>query len=130
VVEIGERADTIRFISAHGDVRREERGRPIGRYRLAADDPYVRVEVIAHGAVLYLNPVIRWDGVALPSPQATFRPVPTWTVRALGALALAALAAFLIGRVRRASGTARIHAAAPGAPGVPDSGAARAADRS
>jgi hypothetical protein len=130
VVEIGERADTIRFVSEHGDVRREERGRALARYRLAADDPYVRVEVIAHGAVLFLNPVIRWDGVALPSPRAELRPVPTWIARVLGALALAALAAFLIRRVRRASGTARSRGGAGAARGAPDGAAARAADRS
>lgn len=130
VVEIGERADSIRFISAHGDVRHEERNRPDGRYRLGADDPYVRVEVIAHGAVLYLNPVIRWDGVALPAPRAEVLPAPTWAARVLGALALAWLARALIRRVRRASGTARSPDRAPAPRGAPDRGVARAADRS
>jgi hypothetical protein len=89
VVEIGEPAAVIRFYSEHGDLRRDERGRSIARYRLGADDPYVRVEVIAHGAVLYLNPVIRWNGVALPAPRAEPKLVPTWTLRALGAGLLA-----------------------------------------
>ena len=130
VVEIGERADTIRFISEHGDVRREERNRPSARYRLAAADPYVRVEVQAHGAVLYLNPVIRWDGVALPSPHARLRTLETWGVRGLGALVLAALAAALIRAARRGSGTARSRDRAPAPRSAPDREVARAADRS
>lgn len=130
VVEVGENADSIRFISAHGDVRHEERERSIGRYRMGADDPYVRVEVIAHGAVLYLNPVIRWDGVALPSPRAELRAVPTWSVRALGAVALAWLARALIRRARRRSGTGDSRDRAPESRPAPDRGVARAADRS
>jgi hypothetical protein len=130
VVELGERADSIRFISEFGDVRRQERGRSSARYRLAPYDPYVRVEVIAHGAVLYLNPLIRWDGVALPSPRAVFRPVPTWGVRALGAAALGALAAALIRLVRRRSGTARSRDRAPEPADAPDPEASRAAHRS
>jgi hypothetical protein len=131
VVEIGETAQVIRFISAHGAIRREERGRSIGRYRLAARDPYVRVEVIAHGAVLYLNPVIRWDGVALPAPRAELRPLPTWTVRGLGALALAWLARALIRALRRRrSGTAGSPDRAPAPRAAPEREAARAADRS
>ena len=75
--------------------------------------------------------LIRWDGVALPSPEAEPRPVPTWSVRALGALALAALARALTRWVRRRrSGRAdsRDPARAPGA--APDREASRAAHRS
>jgi len=130
VVELGERAAVIRFYSEHGDLRREERGRSIGRYRLAADDPYVRVEVIAHGAVLYLNPVIRWDGVALPAPQALLQPVPTWTVRVLGAVLLAAIARFSLRMARGGYGTGRSLSRARTPRAAPAAESARASERS
>ncbi|MFI5314514.1 MAG: hypothetical protein ACHQ6T_02355 [Myxococcota bacterium] len=109
-VRVGERANVIRFYSAHGDLRHQESGREEASYELVADDPYVRVEVIAHGAVLYLNPVIRWDGVALPNPTARVLAAPTWGLRGAGALALLALT-WLAGRARR--GSAQRAAAAP-----------------
>jgi hypothetical protein len=90
-VRIGERASVIRFYGPHGDLRYQDSGRTEASYELAADDPYIRVEVIAHGAVLYLNPVIRWDGVALPAPAARLLVGRTWAVRGAGAVALALL---------------------------------------
>ena len=92
-VRVGEPADLIRFYSAHGQLRDEARRKPEAQYVMTADDPYVRIEITAHHAVLYLNPVIRWDGVALPRPQAAMRAAPTWEVRAGGAVML--LAAWL-----------------------------------
>lgn len=100
-VRVGERADVIRFYGEHGDLRYQETGRSEASYTLAADDPYVRAEVIAHGAVLYLNPVIRWDGFALPKPRARVLVGPTWAARGTGAVALLALA-WLLARPRRA----------------------------
>jgi hypothetical protein len=90
-VRVGEDASVIRFYGPHGDLRHQVTGRPEASYALGADDPYVRVEVIAHGAVLYLNPVLRWDGVALPKPTARVLLGTTWAVRIAGALAVAAL---------------------------------------
>jgi len=87
-VRVGEPADLIRFYSEHGELRSEVRRKAEAVYTLRPEDPYVRIEVTAHHAVLYLNPVIRWDGVALPKPQATVQPNPTWAVRGLGALVL------------------------------------------
>ena len=107
VVKVGRRAEVIRFYSSHGDLRREERGRDEARYRLAPDDPYVRVEAIAQGAVLYTNPVIRWDGVALPRPEATVRPLPTWLARVAALIALAVLARVSVTWVRAGRGTPR-----------------------
>jgi hypothetical protein len=88
-VRVGEPADLIRFYGEHGQLRSEARRKPEAVYTLRPDDPYVRIEITAHHAVLYLNPVIRWDGVALPRPQAALRPAPTWGTRAGGGLVLA-----------------------------------------
>jgi hypothetical protein len=107
VVKIGEEADSIAFYSEHGELRLETRGRDEARYRLAASDPYVRVEVDAHGARLLLNPVIRWDGVSLPAPRAELLALPTYGVRALGALLLALVLRFIVQVARGGLGTAQ-----------------------
>ncbi len=112
-VKVGERATSIRFLSTHGALRLEERDTDAAGYRLSADDPYVRVEVRAHGAVMYLNPVYRWDGIARPAPRAETRPVPTWTVRTIAALALALVLRFSVRRARRGREKARTPKPAP-----------------
>jgi hypothetical protein len=99
-VRVGERAAVIRFYGPHGDLRYQETNRSEASYEMDSDDPYVRVEVIAHNAVMYLNPIIRWDGVALPKPEARELLGVTWAVRAGGALALFALV-WLAARARR-----------------------------
>ncbi len=130
VVRVGERADTIRFVSDRGEVRREERGRDEARYRLAATDPYVRVEVHARGASLFLNPVLRWDGVALPTERALLRPLPTWTVRALGALVLVFVAGLSVRWARAGSGRAGTRSRVRGSRAAPSLETARGSDRS
>jgi hypothetical protein len=112
-VRIGEPASVIRFYGPYGDLRDQVSGRAEASYTLGADDPYVRVEIIAHGAVLYLNPVLRWDGVALPKPEARMLFGKTWAVRGGGALALALL--FWLGaRVLRPAAQGAVTAPAAG----------------
>jgi hypothetical protein len=74
-VRVGERADLIRFYGQNGRLLRAEHNRAEAFYTVSPDDSYVRVEVqvLARKAMLYLNPLIRWDGVALPKPEARFR---------------------------------------------------------
>ena len=50
--------------------------------------------------VLYLNPVIRYDGVSIPSPPATVDAAGTWLLRASSTLAAAALVITLARRRR------------------------------
>ena len=90
-VRVGERADLIRFYGQHGRLLRAEHNRAEAFYTVSPDDSYVRVEVqvLARKAMLYLNPLIRWDGVALPRPQARFLIGRSWAIRAGGALLLA-----------------------------------------
>jgi hypothetical protein len=108
-VQVGERANAIRFYGAHGVLRYQELGRAEASYTPRDDDPYVRVEVIAHGAVVYTNPILRWNGEALPRPEARLRVGPTWAVRAGGAVVLIAFAWL----VRRVLGRARQGGGAP-----------------
>jgi hypothetical protein len=112
-VRVGEVASVIRFYGPHGDLRHQVSGRAEASYALGADDPYVRVEVIAHGAVLYLNPVLRWDGVALPKPEARVLVAKTLAVRAGGAAALAALL-WLASRSLRTGAQGAVRAPASG----------------
>ncbi len=111
VVRVGERADAIRFVAARGELRHEELGRDEARYRLAANDPYVRVEVLAHGARMFLNPVIRWDGIALPAPRAEVLPLPTLALRALGVAGLVLVVRISVRRARGRRG--RAHSRSP-----------------
>jgi hypothetical protein len=111
-VRIGERASVIRFYGPYGDLKYAVFGRAEASYPLGAN-PYVRVEVIAHGAVLYLNPVIRWNGVALPRPEAHLLVGKTWAVRGGAALALAGLV-WLATRSRRAAAQRALPAPASG----------------
>jgi len=59
----------------------------------APDDSYIRAVVQVPGRTLYLNPVIRFDGVALPSPGAPLDLVWTWIIRG-GILIVCALLTF------------------------------------
>lgn len=90
-VRVGERADLIRFYGQNGRLLRAEHNRAEAFYTVSPDDSYVRVEVqvLARKAMLYLNPLIRWDGVALPKPEARFLVGRSWAIRAGGALLLA-----------------------------------------
>jgi hypothetical protein len=118
-VRVGESADVIRFVGQYGKILRDERKRAEASYTVTAADPYVRIEVVARGAILYLNPLIRWDGVALPKPEARFLVGRTWAIRAAGALVLAlAISAW--------RGTARSRRLSPGSPAGPARESARA----
>lgn len=129
-VKVGEIADAIRIISAHGALRHETRGSDEARYRPSAADPYLRVEVHARGAMLFTNPLLRWDGVALADVHAREQPLPTWSVRALGALALAFLARVTERWIRAGSGTAGSRSRESGSPAAPEPGSARGSDLS
>lgn len=85
-VRVGEKADVIRFWGQHGQLLRDERNRAEAFYTPAPENSYVRVEVqvLERRAMLYLNPLIRWDGVALPKPEARFLLGRTWAIRAAG----------------------------------------------
>ncbi|MGE3957472.1 MAG: hypothetical protein AB7H96_12200 [Vicinamibacterales bacterium] len=94
----------IAFISRDGAVRQAVDGVTMAEYTLQPGDPYVRTVVTTPDAVLYLNPVIRWDGRRIPEPRAVVNTVATWLQR--GAIvALCALALMKWGW-RRAPGAA------------------------
>ena len=69
-------------------------------YTLSAADTYVRTVVESPQTVLYLNPIVRYDGAALPVPMAGIQPIATWLLRFSYVAGLAVVAALV--RKRRA----------------------------
>ena len=69
-------------------------------YTLEPRDTYIRTVIRTPNIVMYLNPIVRYDGVALPSRLATPNMTASWIQR--GVL-LAAYAAVLILLWRRPS---------------------------
>ena len=92
---------SIAFVGRDGAVLHTEDGVTAAQYTVRATDPYVRTIVRGPAATLFLNPVIRWDGVSLPSPHAAVWTAATWLQR--GA-ALIAAAGLLVVWVRRKAG--------------------------
>lgn len=82
---------TMTFIGVNGTVRHVQRGTTTASFALTEADPYMRVVVTTPQATLFLNPVIRWDGLRLPRPQATINVLATWAQRGLAALAIGVL---------------------------------------
>ena len=94
-------ASTVAFIGQEGVVRRIVEGARTASYPIAAADSYVRAVVTSPQTTLYLNPVIRWNGTALPAPTATVSQAWTWTQRGAAAFGCALLFARLWLRPRR-----------------------------
>ena len=54
-------------------------------YTMTDADPYIRIVVESPHTMLFLNPIVRWNGVALAPPKAVVDVAATWTLR--GAIA-------------------------------------------
>jgi hypothetical protein len=66
---------SIEFIGQGGALRHAVRDVRQASYAFGERDTYVRA------TTMYLNPVLRYDGRALPAPIVTVAPVPTWMLR-------------------------------------------------
>jgi len=71
----------IAFIGQDGIVRKHVSDVAAASYTLSDADTYVRAVVTSPQTVLYLNPVIRWDGSRLPAPAASVDVAWTWIQR-------------------------------------------------
>lgn len=87
---------TISFIGQNGVVRSVSKDTHSAAYTMADDDTYIRAVVHAPQTVMYLNPVLRWDGKSLPAPAATVNVALTWIQRGAALL----VAALLVARTR------------------------------
>jgi hypothetical protein len=91
---------TFSFIGQNGAIRRTVKDVTSASYTFAPGDTYIRTVIESPQTVLYLNPVIRYDGVSIASPPATVDAAGTWLLRGSSTLAAAALVITLARRRR------------------------------
>jgi hypothetical protein len=84
-------ASTVTFIGQSGVVRKSVSDTTAAAYSFADGDTYVRAVIESPQTVLYLNPVIRYNGTTLPASAATLDVAGTWLLRVASALGCAAL---------------------------------------
>jgi hypothetical protein len=82
---------TFTFIGQNGGERKKVKSAHSAQYTLTRADTYVRVVVEAPQTVLYLNPVIRYDGRELAAVAASIDVAATWTRRTAFLVACATL---------------------------------------
>lgn len=91
---------TVHFVGQNGIERKVVKDTAEASYALTKADTYVRAVVESPQTMLYLNPVVRYDGRSLPHPAATVDVAATWTLR--GSIAIGGcLAAVAYVRRRR-----------------------------
>lgn len=69
---------TFSFVGQDGRLLKTVDETLIAKYRISAEDTYVRTVIQAPDAVLYLNPIVRYDGVRLHAPATQ---VDGWATR-------------------------------------------------
>jgi hypothetical protein len=94
---------TFVFAGQNGAIRKTVPTATTADYTFADGDTYIRTIIKAPRSLLYLNPIVRYDGTHLPAPMARYDLAGTWLVRAGFAAGCAAVLAF--GRRRRAART-------------------------
>jgi hypothetical protein len=72
---------TIVFIGQGGTVRKTVYNDLAADYAFTPQDTYVRGVIYAPRRVIYLNPVLRYDGSHVPTPVATVDQAGTWLLR-------------------------------------------------
>jgi hypothetical protein len=103
-VRTGGEPATIVFIGQDGAERRRVQRANHAEYSVADSDTYVRTVIYSPRSVMFLNPVLRYDGRAIPAPAARVAVARTWAMRGSVVAAVLALAV-LIRRRRRLSST-------------------------
>jgi len=88
---------TYLFVGQDGAVRGTANQVMQATYTLTAKDTYVRTVIRTPNMVMYVNPIIRYNGVELPSAAAAVNETMTWLHRAL-VLAITAAVIFLLWR--------------------------------
>jgi hypothetical protein len=88
---------TYLFVGQGGVVRGTANQVMQATYTFAATDTYIRTVIRTPNVVMYINPIMRYDGVTLPSPLAVVNETSTWLRRGL-VLAVSALVVFVLWR--------------------------------
>src|SRR5262249_40429020 len=90
-VSVAGAESTFRFVGLNGVVRKTVKNATTATYEIEPDDTYVRTVITSPQTVLYLNPILRYDGKGLPMPAASVDGVSTWALRGGTGLGLAAV---------------------------------------
>jgi hypothetical protein len=112
VVNITGQPSRFAFIGQDGVVRRTIEDVTSAEYTFEPDDTYVRTIISSSRTTLYLNPVLRYDGMSVPAPAARVNYASTWLLR--GSSALAAFSIVVLWRRRRTPVLTPHRAALPG----------------
>jgi hypothetical protein len=88
---------TYLFVGQGGAVRGTANQVMQATYTFAATDTYIRTVIRTPNLVMYINPIIRYDGTRLPMPAAVVDETATWLHRAL-VLVASAVVVFLLWR--------------------------------
>jgi hypothetical protein len=91
---------TYMFIGQDGALRQSSDQVTEASYELRPDDTYVRTVIRTPNIVMYLNPIVRFDGAALAVPVAGVNETLTWISRAF-VVALSLIVALLLWRRSR-----------------------------
>ena len=92
---------TFRFVGQSGVVRKTVKNVTTASYEIEPADTYVRTVITSPQTVLYVNPIVRFDGKALPRPAASVDGVSTWALRGGTGLGVAAVGMAYARRRRR-----------------------------
>ena len=90
---------TFQFVGQYGRIRQTTENVTSATYDIRRADTYVRTVIRTPYTVMYVNPIVRYDGVRLPAPSAIINTPITWARRLL---VLLACVAALHGRRRSA----------------------------
>jgi hypothetical protein len=91
---------TFSFVGQDGAIRKLVKNVTAASYTLTPSDTYVRTVITTPQTVLYVNPVLRYNGQAPAKPQARVDLASTWALRGCGGLGVA-LASLVYARRRR-----------------------------
>lgn len=92
---------TFNFVGQNGVIRKTVTDAMSASYTFAGDDTYIRTVIESPSAIIYLNPVLRYDGVRPPAPSVSVNLAGSWLQR--GLLLIAAVALVVMYRRRRAA---------------------------
>jgi hypothetical protein len=106
---------TFVFVGQNGDVRKTVKNVVTADYTFDSADTYIRTVIRSPQTTMYLNPVLRYDGVHVPTPIAVVDAGGTWLLRATCLLAGAAMLVMVRKRKRAPAPAAAEERALPDA---------------
>ena len=103
---------TFVFVGQNGDIRKTVKNVVAADYTFDSADTYIRTVIRSPQTTMYLNPVLRYDGIHVPTPAAAVDAASTWLLRGMCLLAGAATVAMM--RKRRRAQAPASAASTPG----------------